>query len=164
MKSNNRSSPRRRAREFAVQGLYQWLLTESDPRTTASDVATLEGFGRSDKEMFERIWQGVVTQRDELDRLLSAYIDRAPSALSPIEHAILLMGTFELQSMIETPYRVVINEAVEIAKVFGGVDGHKYVNGVLDKLAAQLREPEVAAAREARSGAAQTRAGNAGPG
>ena len=149
MKSNSRS-PRRRAREFAVQGLYQWLLTGSDPRTIASDVATLEGFGRSDKPMFERLWLGTVAQREELDRLLSAYLDRAPSALSPIEHAILLMGAYELHAMIETPYRVIINEAVELAKVFGGVDGHKYVNGVLDKAAGVLRPIEVDAARAER--------------
>lgn len=148
MKSSR--TPRRRAREFAVQGLYQWLLTGSDPRTIASDTATLEGFSRSDGAMFDRLWQGTVSQRDALDALLATYVDRAPAALSPIEHAILLLGAFELQAMVETPYRVVINEAIELAKIFGGTDGHKYVNGVLDKLAAQLRVPEVEAARQER--------------
>jgi N utilization substance protein B len=145
MKSNR--SPRRRAREFAVQGLYQWLLTGGEPREVARQVAESEGFGRGDRAMFERLWAGTVAARPELDALLARYLDRAPAALSPIEHAILLIGAFELQAMIETPYRVIINEAVELAKVFGGTDGHKYVNGVLDKLAAQLRQPEIEAAR-----------------
>lgn len=145
MKSNR--SPRRRAREFAVQGLYQWLLVGGEPREVARQVAASEGFGRGDRAMFERLWSGTVAARPELDLLLARYLDRAPAALSPIEHAILLIGAFELQAMIETPYRVIINEAVELAKIFGGTDGHKYVNGVLDKLAAQLRQPEFEAAR-----------------
>jgi N utilization substance protein B len=145
MKSNR--SPRRRAREFAVQGLYQWLLVGGEPREVARQVAESEGFGRGDKAMFERLWAGTVAARPELDLLLARYLDRAPAALSPIEHAILLIGAFELQAMIETPYRVIINEAVELAKIFGGTDGHKYVNGVLDKLAAQLRQTEFEAAR-----------------
>jgi N utilization substance protein B len=145
---NSRSS-RRRAREFAVQGLYQWLLTGGDAGETARHVAMLEGFGKSDQPLFERLWQGVVDGRDGLDALLAPHLDRAPAALSPIEHAILLVGACELRDMPETPYRVVLNEAVELAKVFGGTDGHKYVNGVLDKLATRLREPEIAARREA---------------
>ena len=142
----NRSA-RRRSREFAVQGLYQWLLAGGEPREVALQVAESEGFGRGDKAMFERLWAGTIAARPELDALLARYLDRAPAALSPIEHAILLIGAFELQVMIETPYRVIINEAVELAKVFGGTDGHKYVNGVLDKLAVQLRQPEIEAAR-----------------
>jgi N utilization substance protein B len=146
MKSSPASrSPRRRAREFAVQGLYQWLLAGGEPREIALQVADLEGFGRSDKAMFERIWRGATAGREALDALLAPLLDRAPDALSPIEHAVLLVGAFELKDMIETPYRVVINEAVELAKSFGGTDGHKYVNGVLDKLAAKLRQPEVEA-------------------
>lgn len=146
MKSSPGSrSPRRRAREFAVQGLYQWLLAGGEPREIALQVADLEGFGRSDKAMFERIWSGATAGREELDALLAPSLDRAPAALSPIEHAVLLVGAFELKDMIETPYRVVINEAVELAKSFGGTDGHKYVNGVLDKLAAKLRQPEIEA-------------------
>ena len=144
-------SPRRRAREFAVQGLYQLLLTGGEPRDVARQVAESEGFGRGDQPMFERLWAGTVAARAELDQLLAVYLDRAPAALSPIEHAILLLGAYELQAMIETPYRVIINEAVELAKVYGGTDGHKYVNGVLDKLAAQLRRPEIEAARAARA-------------
>ena len=150
MKSSR--SPRRRAREFAVQGLYQWLLTAGEARDVAKHVAELEGFGRSDRAMFDRLWSGTTAGRAELDQLMTPHLDRAPAALSPIEHAILLLGAFELQSMPETPYRVVINEAVELAKSFGGTDGHKYVNGVLDKLAARLRKPEIDAVR---SGAAQ---------
>jgi N utilization substance protein B len=150
MKSSR--SPRHRAREFVVQGLYQWLLTDGDAREIACHVAELEGFAKSDRAMFDRIWAGTTESRDALDGLLAPCLDRAPAALSPIEHAILLLGAFELQGMPETPYRVVINEAVELAKSFGGTDGHKYVNGVLDKLASQLRQPEIAArARTAQS-------------
>ena len=149
--TKNSRSPRRRAREFAVQGLYQWILTGDHARGVAEDVATLEGFDKRDREMFDRLWNGTVAGRERIDALLAPYLDRAPSALSPIEHAILLLGAYELEAMIETPYRVVINEAVELAKSFGGTDGHKYVNGVLDKLAAQLRGPEVDAARAARA-------------
>ena len=149
MKSSR--SPRRRAREFAIKGLYQWVLTGGEPRDIAQQVALSEGYGRSDQEMFNRLWTGTIAARTELDALLAQYLDRAPAALSPIVHAILLIGAFELRSMIETPYRVVINEAVELAKVFGGTDGHKYVNGVLDKLAAQLRGPEIEAAQQARA-------------
>jgi N utilization substance protein B len=145
MKSNR--SPRRRAREFAVQGLYQWLLTGGEPSEVALQLMEREGFARGDKAMFERLWAGTVAARPELDLLLARYLDRAPAAVSPIEHAILLIGAFELQAMIETPYRVILNEAVELAKVYGGTDGHKYVNGVLDKLAAQLRQAEIEAAR-----------------
>ena len=147
----NSRSPRRRAREFAVQGLYQWLLTGGEPQDVARQVAESEGFGRGDQAMFERLWAGTVAGRPELDLLLARYLDRAPAALSPIEHAILLIGAFELQAMIETPYRVIINEAVELAKVFGGTDGHKYVNGVLDKVATQLRQPEIEALRSQRA-------------
>ena len=140
-------TPRRRAREFAVQGLYQWLLMKDDPHAIPADVATLEGFDKSDREMFDRLWKGAVAERESIDALMTPYLDRAPSALSPIEHAILLLAAYELKAMIETPYRVVINEAIELAKSFGGIDGHKYVNGVLDKLAAQLRGPEFEAAK-----------------
>jgi N utilization substance protein B len=144
MKSSR--SPRRRAREFAVQGLYQWLLAGGDPREIAHQVAGMEGFGRADRAMFDTLWSGTVIMRADLDAMLAPHLDRAPEALSPIEHAVLLLGAFELQSMPETPYRVVINEAVELAKSFGGTDGHKYVNGVLDKLAGRLRRAEIEAA------------------
>jgi N utilization substance protein B len=143
----NSRSPRRRAREFAVQGLYQWLLAGGEPREIARQVEEMEGFARSDRSMFESLWSGTVVTRNDLDALLAPHLDRAPEALSPIEHAILLLGAYELQSMPQTPYRVVINEAVELAKSFGGTDGHTYVNGVLDKLAGRLRRPEIDAGR-----------------
>ncbi len=145
MKSSR--SPRRRAREFAVQGLYQWLLAGGEPRDIARQMSEMEGFARGDPAMFDALWSGTIVTRDDLDALLAPLLDRAPAALSPIEHAILLVGAYELQSMPQTPYRVVINEAVELAKSFGGTDGHKYVNGVLDKLAGRLRHPEIEAAR-----------------
>jgi N utilization substance protein B len=149
MKSNR--SPRRRAREYAMQGLYQWLLADGDPGEILRQLESTEGFDRADRDMVERLWAGTVAARKDLDLMLARHLDREPAALSPVEHAILLIGAYELLSMPETPYRVVINEAIELAKGFGGTDGHKYVNGVLDKLAAELRKPETDAARKPRA-------------
>ena len=134
-----------------MQGLYQLLLTSSEAPEILRHLEQGEGFARADRGMFDRLWAGTVAARDDLDLLLAHYVDRAPAALSPIEHAILLIGAYELLSTPETPYRVIINEGVELAKSFGGTDGHKYVNGVLDKLAAELRQPEIEAARPARA-------------
>ncbi|WP_025916596.1 transcription antitermination factor NusB [Herminiimonas sp. CN] len=141
-------SPRHRAREFALQGLYQWLLNNEDVGAIEAHIREAHGFGKADKEHFDALLYGVINAAASLRAELTPLIDRAISELSPIEHAILLIGAFELQNHIEIPYRVVINEAVELAKSFGGIDGHKYVNGVLDKLAGKMREAEVQAGRK----------------
>jgi transcription antitermination protein NusB len=103
-----------------------------------------EGFEKADKVHFNTLLHGVITEKAALDELLMPHIDRPTSQLSPVEHAALLLGIFELQHHAEIPYRVVMNEAVELAKVFGGTDGFRYVNGVLDKVAAKVRATELA--------------------
>jgi N utilization substance protein B len=142
-----KKSSRRRSRELAVQGLYQWQLAAKDPVMIAAELAEVEDFGRSDAAYFRRILHGAIDNAPELEALMTPFLDRRVSELSPIERGILLLGGYELMRELEVPYRVVINEAVELAKIYGGTDGHKYVNGVLDKLAAQLRQVEVSAER-----------------
>lgn len=106
-----------------------------------------DGFARCDAAHFERLLHGCVRDVATLDEVLSRHLDRKSSALSPVEHAALLIGAYELMHCPEVPYKVAINEAVEVAKSFGGTDGHKYVNGVLDKVAVDLRSAEVSARR-----------------
>lgn len=140
-------SPRHRAREFALQGLYQWLLNNEDAGAIDAHIREAHGFDKADKEHFDSLLHGAINQSIQLRQEFSPFIDRTVAELSPIEHAALLIGVFELKNHIEIPYRVVINEAVELTKSFGGQDGHKYVNGVLDKLAAKLRATEVNASK-----------------
>jgi N utilization substance protein B len=142
--SKNRT-PRHRAREFALQGLYQWLLNNESARVVSTNIRGAHGFDKADSEFFSALLNGAISTSVELRESIAPLIDRAITELSPIEHAVLLLGAYELKNHPEIPYRVVINEAVELTKSFGGIDGHKYVNGVLDKLASKLRPDEVAA-------------------
>ena len=144
--SKNRT-PRHRAREFALQGLYQWLLNNEDAATVVNHIRAAHGFDKADGEHFAVLLYGTIKNSVALRATLAPLIDRTIAELSPIEHGVLLIGAFEMQNNLEIPYRVVINEAVELAKSFGGIDGHKYVNGVLDKLAPLLRSDEVAAGK-----------------
>jgi N utilization substance protein B len=144
--SKNRT-PRHRAREFALQGLYQWLLNNEDAATVVNHIRAAHGFDKADGDHFSVLLYGAIKDSVALRASLEPLIDRNIAELSPIEHGILLIGAFELKNNLEIPYRVVINEAVELAKSFGGTDGHKYVNGVLDKLAARVRDEEVASAK-----------------
>lgn len=144
---NKNRTPRHRAREFALQGLYQWLMSQEDAGVIDAYIRNAHGFEKADREHFDALLHGTIRDATHLRAEIVPYIDRAMDQLSPIEHAALLIGAFELKHHIEIPYKVVINEAVELAKSFGGIDGHKYVNGVLDKLASSLRATEVAAAR-----------------
>lgn len=145
---NKNRTPRHRAREFALQGLYQWLLNQEDAGAIDAHVRQAHGFDKADAAHFDALLHGSIKQSDELRNALAPLIDRPIDQLSPIEHAALLIGAFELKNHLEIPYKVVINEAVELTKSFGGIDGHKYVNGVLDKLAASLRSVETEAARK----------------
>lgn len=140
--SKNRS-PRHRAREFALQGIYQWLLNNEDSGVIDAHIRQAHGFDKADREHFDALLHGAINQSIELREAFLPFIDRGIKELSPIEHAALLIGAYEMKNHIEIPYRVIINEAVELTKSFGGQDGHKYVNGVLDKLAARLRGTEV---------------------
>ncbi|MES1983261.1 MAG: transcription antitermination factor NusB [Pseudomonadota bacterium] len=138
-------NPRRRARELALQGIYQWRLTGDDDAQIEKQILDEKGSGRYDNKFFSNLLRGVLMQHADLERALAPHLDRDLAELSPVEFAVLMVGAYELAQHPETPYRVVINEAVELAKTFGGTDGHKFVNGVLDKLAAQLRATEIAA-------------------
>ncbi len=141
--SKNRT-PRHRAREFALQGLYQWLLNNEEASTVVNNIRAAHGFDKADGEHFTVLLYGAIKDAVALRASIAPLIDRGIGELSPIEHGVLLIGAFELKNNLEIPYRVVINEAVELTKSFGGIDGHKYVNGVLDKLAARFRADEVA--------------------
>ena len=140
-------SARRRSREFAVQGLYQWLVSREDAGAIQAHLAGSPAFGKADLEHFKALLYGVVAGVDALHELIAPHIDRKLEELSPVEHATLLVAVYELSRHPEIPYRVVINEAVEIAKTFGGTDGYKYVNGVLDRVAARVRPSEAPARR-----------------
>jgi N utilization substance protein B len=144
-------SARRRARELALQGLYEWLVGRADLAAIDTHMREQEGFERSDSQHFDALLHGCVREAAVLDSVLAKYADRGPGEMSPVEHGVLLIGAYELGHCLDVPYKVAINEAVELAKTFGGTDGHKYVNGVLDKAALELRPAEVAAARAARA-------------
>ena len=138
-------SARHRARELALQGIYQWRMAGSDVAVIDKTTRDEKSLGRYDVELFSQLLRGAVGQQEALCAKIAPHLDRALNELSPIEFSVLLLGAFELSNLPEIPYRVVINEGVELAKTFGGSDGHKFVNGVLDKLAAELRPVEVAA-------------------
>jgi N utilization substance protein B len=140
-------SPRRRARELAVQGLYQWRVGGQDASACESFLAADPDFERADQALFRSLLQGTIAASAALTDALAPHLDRPFAELSPVEAAILLLAAHELSAHPETPYRVIINEAIELAKTFGGTDGHKYVNGVLDRLAARLRPGEATASR-----------------
>lgn len=143
-------SARRRSREAALQGLYEWLIGGADVARIELHVREQDGFEQCDRAHFEALLHGCVAQATALDAVLARHVDRKTSELSPIEHGVLMIGAYELGHCPEIPYKVAINEAVELAKSFGGTDGHKYVNGVLDKAAADLRPVEVQAVRAQR--------------
>lgn len=136
---------RHRSREFALQGLYQWQLTRLDPATIARQLAEARGFDKIDVVYFRDLLEGTVGAAAELEREIAPHLDRELERLSPVERSILLLAGYELAHHPEVPFRVVVNEAVELAKAYGGTDGYRFVNGVLDKLAARLREAEVKA-------------------
>jgi N utilization substance protein B len=142
---------RHKAREFAVQGIYQWLVAGGEPWDVIRHLRESDEYAAADAAFVERLVSGVVADADELSAWMQPFLDRPVNALSPVERAVLMLAGFELRTAPEAefgaPYRVVINEAVELAKTFGGTDGFKYVNGVLDRVAAQLRATEVAARR-----------------
>ncbi len=140
-------SERSRAREFALQALYQKLVGRNEVADIDVFTRDLAGFSKSDVAHFEALLQGCAHQSADLDALLLPLLDRKLAEISPVEHAVLWIGAYELQHCPDVPWRVVLNECIELAKEFGGSDGHKYVNGVLNGLAARLRATEVAADR-----------------
>ncbi len=138
------SHARRQSRRVAMQALYQWQLTGYHPKDILLQYREDPELEKADADYFRELLLGVTEQVDELDELLAPQMDRSVAELDPVERAILRLATFELKHRIDIPYRVVINEAVELTKKFGATDAHKFVNGVLDKLGQQLRGPEVA--------------------
>ncbi|OFZ86698.1 MAG: hypothetical protein A2W21_00945 [Betaproteobacteria bacterium RBG_16_66_20] len=141
-----RTSARRRAREIALQALYAWKLAGGDALAHAQ---TLEGYARCDQKFAAELIAEVVRTNDFLEKSITPHLDRSLASLSPVERVILLIGTYELAARPETPFKVVLNEAIELGKSFGGTDGHKFVNGVLEKLARELRAEEIARVRQA---------------
>ena len=140
-------SARRRSREIALQGLYEWLVSAGEAAAIDAHMREQDGFAKCDAAHFDALLHGCIAEAAAIDALLAGHVDRKTSQLSPIEHGVLMIGVYELTHCVEIPYKVAINEAVELAKSFGGTDGHKYVNGVLDKLAGELRAVEVQARR-----------------
>ena len=137
-------TPRRRAREFALQGLYQWLYTGAPPAQVLKHLSELEHFESADRPFLKAELEGAIADAPALQERLAPLADRKWDEVSPVERAILLIGAWELVHNPEIPYKVTINEAIELGKRFGATDGHKWVNGVLDRLAAQVRPDEVA--------------------
>ena len=135
---------RRKARTLVVQALYQWFISKSDPLEIEAQFHEQNG-GKIDWEYFSEVFLEIPKQQEILDKHIGPVLDRELTSLDPVERALLYLGTFELANRIDIPYRVVINECVELAKTFGATDGHKYINGVLDKLAKTLRPLELAA-------------------
>ena len=141
---------RKHARSFALQGLYAWLVGGADVTLIAANLAEDEQFKRADEAYFRTLLYGVLKEEDLLGTHIARFIDRKLTELSPVERSILLIGAYELLNCPDVPMRVVINESVELAKSFGGIDGHKYINGVLDKLAQEMRAVEAGQARKSR--------------
>lgn len=134
---------RRRSREYALQGVYQWIVAGGSPIDIVGQLREDEHFDRADPDFAASTIIGAIGAAGELEAIIEPALDRKLTLVSPVERAILLIGAFELRDRPEIPYRVIINEAIELAKSFGGTDGHKYVNGVLDKIAPALRPAEV---------------------
>lgn len=135
---------RRRSREFALQGLYQWQLAGGDAAAISRQLGEAKGFDKIDAAYFKTLLEGAIAAAPDLEKAITPHLDREFRRLSPVERGILLLAGYELAHQPEVPYRAVINEAIELAKSYGGTDGYKFVNGVLDKLAAQLRRAEKA--------------------
>lgn len=135
-------SARRRAREFALQGLYQWQVGGQDMVAIEAQAADVAGFNKIDDALYRALLKQTLDDAAALQESLKPHIDRPWAEISPIERGILLIAACEYSHFPETPYRVVLNEAIELAKDFGGTDGYKFVNGVLDKLAVVLRPAE----------------------
>ena len=140
-------STRSRAREFALQALYQHLVGRNDATSIDQFTRDLAGFHKADAAHYDALLHGSIAAAGELDALIVPLLDRKLEEISPVEHAVMWIGVYEFQNCLDVPWRVVLNECIELAKEFGGTDGHKYVNAVLNGLAPQLRAAEVEADR-----------------
>ena len=142
-------SNRSRAREFALQGLYQHIVGHNEVLEIDRFTRELAGFHKADVVHYDALLRGCVENEAALDALITPKLDRGLTAISPIEHACMWIGVYEFQNCLDVPWRVVLNECIELAKEFGGTDGHKYVNAVLNGLAPELRATEVTHDRSA---------------
>jgi N utilization substance protein B len=146
-RKSSAKAPRSRAREFALQALYQHIVGRQDAESIDQFTRDLSGFHKADSVHYDALLHGCIEKSAELDALIVPLLDRKLEEISPIEHAVMWIGTYEFMQAPEVPWRVVLNECIELAKEFGGTDGHKYVNAVLNGLAASLRPLEVEADR-----------------
>jgi N utilization substance protein B len=133
------------ARRLALQALYQWQMTGHSFAELRNQYTQDEGYPDVDPDYFKVLLEGAIEGAPAIDELLAQWLDRPVKQLDPIEHAVLLIGVEELRTHLEVPYRVVLNEGVELAKKFGATDGHKFINAVLDRAARQLRASELQA-------------------
>ena len=141
-RSERSSRSRSLARRLAMQALYQWQMTGQSYAELRNQFAADEGYAEVDAEYFQQLLEPIVENHAELDALLAQWLDRPVAQLDPVEHAVLLVGVEELRARLEVPYRVVLNEGVELAKKFGATEGHKFINAVLDRAARSLRAAE----------------------
>lgn len=141
---NALAAQRRKARHYGLQALYQWTLSGASPSDIEAEFRVDNDFRHTDGEYFSAVLKGVVDDVDGLESLFEPALDRTLDELDPIERNLLRLGTFELRDRIDVPYKVVISEAVALAKKFGATDSHRYINGVLDKVARELRQIELA--------------------
>ena len=141
---------RRKARRLAMQALYQWHLSSSPVNQIEAEFITDHDMAKVDQEYFSEVLRGVPSTLTELDGYIESVTDRSVREMTPVELSILRMGAYELVHRIDVPFKVIINEGVELSKLFGASEGHRYVNGVLDKLSQRLRATEVTASRAPR--------------
>ncbi len=146
-RKSSTKSARSRAREFALQGLYQHFVGGSDVAVIDAFTRELQGFAKADAAHFDALLHGCIELADDLDALIVPLLDRRLADISPVERGCMWIGAYEFLKCPDVPWRVVLNECIELAKQFGGTDGHKYVNGVLHKLGQQWRAAEAAAQR-----------------
>jgi N utilization substance protein B len=140
---------RRKAREIALQGLYAWQIGGGSVTEVLEQARSLDGWDRSDRALAEALVRGVIEHAAELEAMITPCVEgRSFAQLSPIERGILYAATLELSRHLETPFKVIMNEAIELGKAFGGTDGHRFVNAVLERLARSLRPEEAARAKQ----------------
>jgi len=142
------TAQRKKARKLVLQALYQWQISGSGISKVEAEFRADNDFDRIDSAYFNELFRAIPAQVTELDKHIEPFLDRAISDVDPVEMNLLRMGVYEFKHRIDVPYRVVINEAVELAKLFGGTDGHKYINSILDKLSLRLRAAETRGKRK----------------
>ena len=145
-KQGKETRARSLARRLAMQAIYQWQISADDWEVILHQFEENQDYSRVDGEYFRELLEQVITQEKELLAVIEEYFDRPLAQLDPVERAVLLVGVFELKHRIEVPYRVVLNESVDLARKFGAAESHKFINAILDKAAASLRKLEVKAA------------------